>query len=96
MSYLSKQEWKLLGFEKSKRVGKMYDALLQNKETKKIKRLPFGSSSHKNYRDITGLNLYPHLIHNDKNRRKLFRARMKHNLREGYWSSSYFSYFFLW
>ena len=94
--YLNKKEWKLVGFEKSHRSTKMYDAILENKITKKERRLPFGDNKMQNYRDITGLNLYPHLIHNDKNRRRLFRARHKGYLRDGYWSPSYFSYFFLW
>ena len=94
--YLSKGEYKLLGFEKSSRTGKKYDAILEHKETKKKRRMPFGDSSMENYRDITGLNLYPNLIHNDKKRRRLFRSRHKGYLRDGYWSPSYFSYYFLW
>ena len=94
--YLDKKEYEFLGFEKSRSKEKMYDAILEHKRTKKIKRMPFGSSSYENYRDITGLNLYPHLIHNDKKRRASFKARMKHNLRDGYWSSSYFALRFLW
>ena len=96
MSYLSKKEYKLLGFLPSNKQDKMYSAVLENRKTKKIKYMDFGSKTYKNYRDITGLNLYPHLIHNDKERRRLFRARMKHNLKDGYYSSSYFSLKYLW
>ena len=96
MSYLSKKEYKLLGFLPSNKKDKMYSAVLENKKTKKIKYMDFGSRNYGNYRDITGLNLYPQLIHNDKERRRLFRSRMKHNLKDGFYSSSFFAYKYLW
>jgi hypothetical protein len=89
------RQYKLIGYEKAKAKNKMYNALIQNKQGKVIK-LPFGDNRYENYRDITGLNLYPHLIHNDPNRRRLYKARHKGYLRKGYFSPSYFSYFVLW
>ena len=44
---------------------KKYNAVLQHKKTKKLKKIPFGDVRYQNYRDKTGLNKYPHLIHND-------------------------------
>ena len=95
MTYYKKTEYNLLGFEKSRRRGKQYAAILENKKTKRKVRVNFGSMM-ENYRDKTGLNLYPHLIHGDKNRRRLYRARHKVYLKDGYYSPSFFSWYFLW
>ena len=35
-------------------------------------------------------------IHKDKERRKRYRARHKVYLKDGYYSSGYFSYYYLW
>ena len=95
MPYYSKKDYKLLGFRKSNVKGKMYYALLENKQTKRLTRVHFGSMM-ENYRDITGLNAYPHLIHGDKARRKAYRARHKGYLKDGYYSPSHFSFYYLW
>ena len=95
MTYYSKEEYKLIKYEKSKVKGKQYAAILENNKTKKKVRVNFGSMM-ENYRDLTGLNLYPHLIHGDLKRRKSFRARMKGFIKEGYYSPSFFSYHILW
>ena len=87
--------YKFIKFEKSKTKNKMYDAILYNINTSKFKRIPFGDNKMENYRDITGLNSYPNLIHNDKHRRKLFRKRHYKNAKYKY-SSAYFSYNYLW
>lgn len=96
MTYYSKKEYKLLGYRKSKVAGKMYDAIIENRKTKKIITIPFGSTDYENFRDLTGLNLYPHLIHGDRERRRLYKARHKHHLRPGYYSPSWFSMTQLW
>lgn len=96
MPYYSKKDYKLLGFEKSNKKDKMYNALLENKKNGRITRVSFGHNKYENYRDITGLNAYPHLIHGDKNRRKSFRARHKGYLKTGFYSPSFFSYYYLW
>ena len=95
MTYYKKTDYKLLGFEKSNRANKQYNALLQRKTDNKIIRVPFGSKM-ENYQDKTGLNLYPHLIHGNKERRRLYRARHKVYLKDGYYSPSFFSIKFLW
>ena len=69
MTYYSKKEYKLLGYRKSKTTHKKYDAILENRKTKKLKYVPFGDNRYENYHDLTGLNLYPHLLHGDKKRR---------------------------
>ncbi len=95
MTYYSKTDYNLKGFRKSNIKGKMYDAILENKETKRLKHIPFGSMM-QNYQDKTGLNMYPHLIHGDKARRKNYRARASGKVKEGYYSPSFFSYYYLW
>lgn len=96
MAYHAMNEYKLLGFRKATAKGKMYYAVLVNIFNNKIIRVNFGDNKMQNYRDITGLNAYPHLIHNDNERRKRFKARHKGFLKKGYYSPSYFSYNYLW
>lgn len=96
MVYYAKAYYRLKGFEKSKNDKKMYDAILIGKKTGKIIRVGFGHPEYGNYTDKTGLNMYPHLIHNDKERRRLYRARAVVHLKKGFYSPSYFSFYFLW
>jgi methionyl-tRNA formyltransferase len=95
-SYFSKKEYTLVRFEKSKQKNKKYSAILENKSTKKTKRINFGDTRYQNYRDITGLNLYPQLVHNDKSRRQKYIARHSSKVREGYYSAGYFALKYLW
>jgi hypothetical protein len=94
MTYYSKKDYKLIGYRKSKRKNAKYDAILEQKKTKKLKYVPFGAIGYSHFRDLTGLNLYQ--THNDPNRRRLYRARHKKDLKTGYYSPGYFSYFVLW
>jgi len=96
MPYYKKSQYKLIGFEAAKAKRKMYNAILERKKDKKLIRVPFGDNEMGNYKDDTGLNLYPHLIHGDKKRRKSFRARHKGYLKPGFWSPSWFSLNLLW
>ena len=88
-------EYSLLRFEKSKAKNKMYSAILKHKETGKTRKVSFGDISMENYRDLTGLNLYPHLIHSDRTRRKSFRKRFAKDASHKF-SSAYFSMNYLW
>lgn len=94
--YYSKKEYDFIGFEKSKTVGKKYDAILKNKKDGKEVRVPYGARGYTHYRDSTGLGLYSKFDHNDKKRRELYRARHKVFLREGYYSPGFFSMVYLW
>ena len=96
MSYFSFAEYKLNGFEKATSVNKKYNAILVNKSTKKIKRIPFGASDYEQYRDSTGLGLYSSKDHNNKKRRDLYRQRHAKDLKDGYFSAGYFSMRYLW
>ncbi len=96
MVYYKKTDYKLLGYEKARNPAKMYSGILERKKDGKIIRVPFGDSQKGNYWDKTGLNLYPHLIHGDKERRKRFQQRAKGYVKDGYYSPGWFSYYILW
>ena len=96
MTYYNMKEYNLIGYRKSERKNKMYDAVIENKKNKKMKYVPFGDSRYENYHDLTKLNLYPHLTHGDVKRRRLYRARHKKDLKNGYYSPGHFSYYILW
>ena len=86
----------LVGFERSQTKNKMYDAVIKSKQYKDhYFKIPFGDKRFENYHDLTGLNLYPHLIHGDKKRRERYRKRHKVYLKKGYYSPGFFSYY-LW
>jgi hypothetical protein len=89
-------DYKLKTFERSNTKNKKYNAVLINKTTKKIKRIPFGDSRYEQYKDSTGMGLYSNRDHNDKTRRDLYRNRHNKDLKDGYYSAGYFSYKYLW
>lgn len=85
----------LLKFERSKTKNKKYDAILQDKKTKRTQRVPFGDKRYEQYRDSTGLKLYTRLDHGDEKRRKAYKARHE-KTRHKKFSSSWFADNFLW
>lgn len=85
----------LKGFRKSQTAGKKYDAILEQKKTKRIRHVPFGDIKSSHFRDVTPLKLYSHLNHNNKERRESFRARHGENAKYKY-SSAWFSTRYLW
>lgn len=87
-------EYKFIKFEKSHLKNKKYNAVLQHKETKRFKRVPFGDQRYAQYKDSTGLNLYSHLNHLDKARQRLYFDR--HGSSAPLFSSKYFSHRYLW
>jgi hypothetical protein len=91
--YYSKKEYDLLKFQKSTSKNKKYDAILQNKLTKKIVKIPFGDKRYQQFYDKIGL--YSSLNHNDKERRCLYIARHSKDINLPY-SPSYFSLNYLW
>jgi len=62
----------MLEFKKSTRKGKKYSVV-----TPSGKIIHFGSSEMEQYRDSTGLELYSHLDHLDKERQRRYLARAK-------------------
>jgi hypothetical protein len=99
--YFSKQDYNLLGFEKAKNKLKKYTAVLENKETKRKKRINFGAIKpngdvYEQYKDTTGLGLYTKYNHNDVNRRTNYRKRHSGTIKEGYYSAGQMSLDYLW
>jgi hypothetical protein len=88
-------DYSFVMFEKSQNPSKKYDAVLYNKKAKKYKRVPFGDVNYQQYEDKTGLGLYSHLNHYDKERRRLYKNRHKGEDRNKF-SSGFFSMRFLW
>lgn len=81
---------KLIGYRKSTRKFKKYDAILEDKDGKKSY-VPFGDNRYSTFQDKTGLGLYK--TTGDKERRRLYRLR--HTEGEKY-SPSWFSWNMLW
>lgn len=88
-------DYKLLGFRVSYTKNKKYDAILQHKDTKEFKFVPYGDSSRQHFRDKTGLGYYTFLNHNDDKRRLAFRKRFAKDAQYKF-SSAYFAYHYLW
>ena len=84
-------------FERSNVRGKKYDAIIEDKVTKRRQRVPFGSADplYEQYRDTTGLKLYSRLDHNDPKRRDAYLARHAKTMTKKY-SPSWYSAKFLW
>ena len=95
MVYLKMTEYTFKGFRRSPRKFKKYDAILKNKKTDRVTHMPFGDMRYSQYKD-TALGIYSSKNHLDKTRQKSYKARHKGFLRKGYYSPSYFSWFFLW
>lgn len=87
-------DFKLLGFSKSHLSTKKYDAILKNKLNDKIKLVPFGSSKHEHFKDLTPLKLYSYLDHNNTNRKINYYKR--HKIDYPFPSADYFSKRYLW
>ena len=92
-----KSEYKLIRFERSKAKGKKYAAIIQNRKTKKDRRINFGALGYEHYKDLTPLKLYSNLDHKDKNRRLSYHARHNtHRIDGSEYSPAYFSFKYLW
>ena len=82
-------------FERSKKKGSKYDAIIEDKVTKRQQRVPFGDIRYQHFFDSTGLKLYSRLDHNDPKRRAAYKARHE-NTRHKKFSSSWYADRFLW
>jgi len=96
MQYYSKKLWSIQGFKKSEAKNKKYAAILKNKQTGAIRKLNFGDTRYQQYKDTTGLGLYSNLDHGDKQRRANYRIRHAKDIKQGYYSSGFFSMEYLW
>jgi hypothetical protein len=103
MAKYSRKEYKFIKFEKSDRKDKKYNAILENKQTGRQVKVPFGAikpdgTPYEQFKDSTGLGLYSKYSHGDKMRKRRYRNRHskeKASFRE-YYSPGYFSWYFLW
>jgi hypothetical protein len=57
-------------FSKSNIEGKKYSVI-----TPSGKKIHFGSSNYKHFKDVTGVGAWSHLDHNDEKRRSLYKKR---------------------
>ena len=92
------QNYDLIGFEVNKGKKFKYDAILKNKKTAELRRIPFGGkypdgTPYEHFKDQIGY--YSKYDHNDEKRRTLYRKRHKGEEKHLY-SSGYFSWFYLW
>lgn len=94
--YYKASSYELLGFERSHLPMKKYNAILRNRITGAVVRVPFGAVGYGQFKDSTGLGIYSRLDHNDPTRRNNFHARQIGYVKPGYFSPSYFSLFYLW
>ena len=69
------KSYKLLGFEQGKG-NKKYNAVLEDKTSKKIIHIAFGDKRYQQYED-KALKVYSHLNHYDEKRRNNYRSRHK-------------------
>ncbi len=74
---------------KSTRKNKKYDVYENGKYL-----LSFGDNRYAQYKDSTGLGVYTHLNHLDRDRRRLYYAR--HGKYAEPYTAKWFSHFFLW
>ena len=61
---------KILHFKKSNIKGKKYSAIVQDKHTKKTRKIDFGACDYEQYKDSTPLKLYANKNHFTKKRRQ--------------------------
>lgn len=93
--FYDKKIYNLLKFEVSKKKNKKYNAVLVNKKNNNVVRVPFGDKRYEQYFDAA-LGYYSKKNHLDPERRRLYRIRHDKDLKKGYYSPGFFSYFYLW
>jgi hypothetical protein len=96
MVYYSMNSHTFLKNEKAISKGKKYTALIQNNESGKIKKINYGSSINQQYEDKTGLGMYTHKNHKDKDKRENYKKRHNVYIKQGFFSPGYFSMKYLW
>jgi hypothetical protein len=94
--YYSTRLYEFVRFEKATAKNKKYKAILRNKRTNKNFIVNFGDVRYQHYRDSTGLKLYTHLDHLDKERKKNYVKRHAFYIKPGYYSPGQMAMDFLW
>jgi hypothetical protein len=62
---------------------KKYTAFIQNKKTRKIRKIYFGDNRYQQYRDSTSLKLYKHKNHGSKKRKDAYFSRHSGTKKKG-------------
>ena len=98
---------KILRFERGP-PGKKYTAIIQDKKTKKIRKLHFGASDYEQFKDRTPLKLYAHKNHNTRRRMQNYFNRhsgtkkrgqaiaLEKKKSKGYYTPKILSHIYLW
>ena len=98
---------KILRFERGPH-GKKYTAFIQDKKTKKIRKLHFGASDYEQFKDRTPLKLYAHKNHNTRRRMQNYFNRhsgtkkrgqaiaLEKKKSKGYYTPKILSHVYLW
>jgi hypothetical protein len=98
---------KILRFERGP-PGKKYTAIIQDKKTKKIRKLHFGASDYEQFKDRTPLKLYAHKNHNTRRRMQNYFNRhsgtkkrgqaiaLEKKKSKGYYTPKILSHLYLW
>jgi len=98
----------ILKFEKSKIKGKKYTAYIQDKKTKKTRKIHFGASDYPQYKDRTPLKLYAYKNHNTRKRMQNYFSRhsgtknrtqaikLEKKKSKGYYNAKILSHIYLW
>ena len=98
---------KIIKFEKGP-PGKKYTAHVQDKKTKKIRKIHFGASDYPQFKDRTPLKLYAHKNHYTRKRMQRYFARhsgtkkrgqaieMEKKKSKGYYNAKILSHVYLW
>jgi len=98
----------LLYFKKSNIKGKKYSAFVENKTTKRIRKLDFGGLDYEQYKDRTNLGLYSKKNHLTKRRQQNYYNRhsgtksrvkaiqLEKTRSKGYYTPKILSHMYLW
>lgn len=92
---IKEDRFKHIRFERSRTKGKKYDAIIEDKVTRRQQRVPFGDVNYQHYKDSTGLKLFSRLDHNDPKRRANYKARHE-KTRHKKFSASWYADRYLW
>lgn len=92
------QDYRLVSFQVCRDKKHKYNAILEHKKTKQLKKIPFGGikangTPYQHYHDKIGY--YKKYDHNDPQRRKMYKIRHRGQDQLKF-SSGYFSMRFLW
>lgn len=92
---MSEDRFRLIKFEVAKKNNKKYNAIIEDKITKRKQTIPFGDIRFEQYFDSTPLKRYTRLNHNDRKRRENYLARHGKTMTKKF-SPSYFAAKYLW